>query len=100
MPSAGVCVDVRLFTCPRQAVDMPPDVFAPEGHSSVAQGGSPGAAGAGLGFSAAGHGAAFFPPFGLGTTSTTFSFGFLANGLYSGSPTRTVIQLQNSIDRP
>jgi hypothetical protein len=45
------------------------------------------------------YGARFRPPFGLGCTSAGFTCGFFANGVYSGSPTSTVIQLQNSIDR-
>ena len=38
-------------------------------------------------------------PFGMGNTSSTFSFGSLANGLYSGSPTRVVIQLVSRVVR-
>lgn len=39
------------------------------------------------------HGTIFSPPLGLGNTSANFSFAFFLNGLYSGSPTKTVIQL-------
>src|SRR5438128_11629047 len=40
------------------------------------------------------------PPFGLGFTSCSLSRGFALYGLYSGSPTRVVIQLSNSTALP
>ena len=42
---------------------------------------------------------ATFPPFGLANTSSSFSFGSRANGLYSGSPTSVIIQLVRMVVR-